>query len=211
MIRSRVWWMLWLTAFALGAPGPAAAQAQPKPAVKTATAKATFAGGCFWCMEEAYDPVPGVISTISGYMGGKTKNPTYEQVSGGRTGHAEIVQVEYDPSKVSYAKLLEVFWRNVDPTQKDGQFCDHGSQYRTAIFFHDDEQKKLAEASKAALMKSKPFKGEIVSEITKAPEFYPAEGYHQDFYLKNPVRYKFYKSGCGREARLQQLWGKPGG
>ena len=211
MIRSRVMWMLWLTAFALGAPGPATAQAQPKPAAKTATAKATFAGGCFWCMEEAYDPVPGVISTISGYMGGETKNPTYEQVSGGRTGHAEIVQVEYDPSKVSYARLLEVFWRNVDPIQKDGQFCDHGSQYRTAIFFHDDEQKKLAEASKAALMKSKPFKGEIVTEITKAPEFYPAEGYHQDFYLKNPVRYKFYKSGCGREARLQQLWGKPGG
>lgn len=211
MIRSSVLWMLWLTAFALGAPGPAAAQAQPKPAAKTATAKATFAGGCFWCMEEAYDPVPGVISTISGYMGGKTKNPTYEQVSGGRTDHAEIVQVEYDPSKVSYAKLLEVFWRNVDPTQKDGQFCDHGSQYRTAIFFHDDEQKKLSEASKAALMKSKPFKGEIVTEITKAPEFYPAEGYHQDFYLKNPVRYKFYKSGCGREARLQQLWGKSGG
>lgn len=211
MIRSRVLWMLWLTAFALGAPVPAAAQAQPKPAAKTATAKATFAGGCFWCMEEAYDPVPGVISTVSGYMGGKTRNPTYEQVSGGRTGHAEIVQVEYDPSKVSYAKLLEVFWRNVDPTQKDAQFCDHGSQYRTAIFFHDDEQKKLAEASKAALRKSKPFKGEIVTEITKAPEFYPAEGYHQDFYLKNPVRYKFYKSGCGREARLQQLWGKPGG
>jgi peptide-methionine (S)-S-oxide reductase len=203
--------MLWLTAFALGAPVPAAAQAQPKPAAKTATAKATFAGGCFWCMEEVYDPVPGVISTVSGYMGGKTRNPTYEQVSGGRTGHAEIVQVEYDSSKVSYAKLLEVFWRNVNPTQKDGQFCDHGSQYRTAIFFHDDEQKKLAEASKAALMKSKPFKGEIVTEITKAPEFYPAEGYHQDFYLKNPVRYKFYKSGCGREARLQQLWGKSGG
>ncbi|MBI2295061.1 MAG: peptide-methionine (S)-S-oxide reductase MsrA [Betaproteobacteria bacterium] len=210
MIRSRVLWMLWLTAFALPAPGPAAAQAQPKPAAKTATAKATFAGGCFWCMEEAYDPVPGVISTISGYMGGKTKNPTYEQVSSGRTGHAEIVQVEYDPSKVSYAKLLEVFWRNVDPIQKDGQFCDHGSQYRTAIFFHDDEQKKLAEASKAAVTKNKPFKGEIVTEITRAPEFYPAEGYHQDFYLKNPVRYKFYKSGCGREARLQQLWGKPG-
>lgn len=211
MIRSRVLWMLWLTAFALGAPVPAAAQAQPKPAAKSTTAKATFAGGCFWCMEEAYDPVPGVISTVSGYMGGKTRNPTYEQVTTGRTGHAEIVQVEYDPSKVSYAKLLEVFWRNVDPTQKDGQFCDHGSSYRTAIFFHDDEQKKLAEASKAALRKSKPFKGEIVTEITKAPEFYPAEGYHQDFYLKNPVRYKFYKSGCGREARLQQLWGKPGG
>lgn len=190
--------------------GPAPAQAQPK-VTKPVTAKATFAGGCFWCMEEAYDPVPGVIATVSGYMGGMTKNPTYEQVTTGRTGHAEVVQVEYDPAKVSYARLLEVFWRNVDPTQKDGQFCDHGSSYRTAIFYHNDEQKKLAETSKAALSKNKPFKGEIVTEITKAPEFYAAEGYHQDFYLKNPVRYKFYKSGCGREARLRELWGKSGG
>jgi len=162
-------------------------------------------------MEEAYDPVPGVIATVSGYMGGMTRNPTYEQVTTGRTGHAEVVQVEYDPAKVSYARLLEVFWRNIDPTQKDGQFCDHGSSYRTAIFYHNEEQKKLAEASRAALSKNKPFKGEIVTEIVKAPEFYAAEGYHQDFYLKNPVRYKFYKSGCGREARLKELWGKPGG
>jgi peptide-methionine (S)-S-oxide reductase len=198
--------------FALATLAPAPAQAQGKPVPKPATtAKATFAGGCFWCMEEAFDPVPGVIATVSGYMGGKVKNPTYEQVVTGRTGHAEVVQVEYDPAKVSYAKLLEVFWRNVDPTQKDGQFCDIGSQYRTAIFYHDEEQRKLAEASKTALAKTKPFKGEIVTEIVKASEFYPAEDYHQDFYLKNPARYKFYKAGCGREARLRALWGKPGG
>ncbi len=210
MNARRVLQMLWLAALTLGAPALSAAQAQPKPAAKPATAKVIFAGGCFWCMEEAYDPVPGVIATVSGYMGGKTKNPTYEQVSTGHTGHAEVVQVEYDPAKVSYQKLLEVFWRNVDPTQKDGQFCDHGSQYRSAVFYHDEEQKRLAEASKAALQKNKPFKGEIVTEIAKAAEFYPAEGYHQDFYQKNPVRYKFYKSGCGREARLTQLWGKAG-
>ncbi|HXF67732.1 MAG TPA: peptide-methionine (S)-S-oxide reductase MsrA [Burkholderiales bacterium] len=199
-----------LAALALASPAPAPAQGKPA-ARPAATAKATFAGGCFWCMEEAFDPVPGVIATVSGYMGGKLRNPSYEQVSTGRTGHAEVVQVEYDPAKVSYAKLLEVFWRNVDPTQKDGQFCDYGSQYRTAIFYHDEEQRKLAEASKAALAKNKPFAGEIVTEIVKASEFYPAEDYHQDFYLKNPARYKFYKSGCGREARLRQLWGKPGG
>ncbi len=169
---------------------------------------ATFAGGCFWCMEEALDKPPGVVSTISGYMGGHTKNPTYEQVSMGRTGHAEVVQVEYDPGKISYEKLLEVFWRNVDPTQRNGQFCDHGSQYRAAIFYHNDEQKRLAEASKAVLMKNKPFKGEIATEIAGAADFYPAEDYHQDFYTKNPVRYKFYKTGCGREARLRELWGK---
>ncbi len=176
---------------------------------KPATAKATFAGGCFWCMEEVYDKVPGVIATVSGFMGGHVKNPTYEQVTAGRSGHAEVVQVEYDPAKVSYARLLEVYWRNVDPTQKDGQFCDHGPHYRTAIFFHDDERRRLAEASRAALQKNKPFKEAIVTEVTKSSEFYPAEGYHQDFHQKNPTRYKFYKTGCGREARLQQLWGKP--
>jgi peptide-methionine (S)-S-oxide reductase len=185
----------------------AVAQAPAAATTKPATAKATFAGGCFWCMEEAFDPVPGVVSTVSGYMGGKTKNPTYEQVSGGRTGHAEVLQIEYDPKRVSYEKLLEVFWRNIDPTQPDGQFCDHGSQYRSGVFYHDDEQKRLAETSKAALLKNKPFKGEIITEITKAAEFYPAEDYHQGYYQKNPVRYKFYKTGCGRAARLKQLWG----
>lgn len=173
-------------------------------------ARATFAGGCFWCMEPPYDKLPGVMSTTSGYMGGKVKNPTYEQVSTGRTGHAEVVQVVYDPKVVSYDKLLEVFWRNVDPTQRDGQFCDHGSQYRTAIFYHDEEQRRLAEASKAALSKSRPFKGEIVTQIVKADEFYPAEDYHQDYYRKNPARYKFYRAGCGRDARLTELWGKAG-
>ena len=191
--------------FALACLMPLAVQAQAN------LSTATFAGGCFWCMEEAFEKVPGVIATVSGYTGGHVKNPTYEQVTTGRTGHAEAVQVEYDPAKVSYARLLEAFWRNIDPTQKDGQFCDHGSSYRSAIFFHDEEQRSLAEASRAALMKNKPFKGEIVTEITKAAEFYAAEGYHQDYYRKKPARYKFYKSGCGREARLQQLWGKPGG
>jgi peptide-methionine (S)-S-oxide reductase len=202
--------LFWISALLLAFAGPSAAQAPLKPAAKGGTAKATFAGGCFWCVEEVYDKVPGVLSTTSGFIGGHVKNPTYEQVTTGRTGHAEAVQVEYDPAKVSYARLLEVYWRNVDPTQKDGQFCDYGSHYRTAIFFHDDVQRKLAEASRAALQKNKPFKGEVVTEITKAAEFYPAEGYHQDFHLKNPSRYKFYKTGCGREARLQQLWGKPG-
>ena len=176
----------------------------------SAPAKATFAGGCFWCMEGPYDKLPGVISTISGYMGGRTKNPTYEQVSSGRTGHAEVVQVTYDPKRVSYEKLLDVFWRNVDPTQRDGQFCDHGSQYRTAIFYHDEEQRKLAEASRATLVKNKPFKGEIVTPVEKAGEFYAAEDYHQDFYKKSPTRYKIYRAGCGRDARLRELWGSAG-
>ena len=176
------------------------------PAVKTA--KATFAGGCFWCMEPPYDKLPGVISTISGYMGGHLKNPTYEQISTGRTGHTEVVQVEYDPSKVSYEKLLQVFWMNIDPTVKNAQFCDHGSQYRSGVFYHDDEQRKFVEASKAALNKSKPFKAEIVTEITKAGEFYRAEEYHQNYYINNPVRYKLYRNGCGRDARLKELWGK---
>ena len=179
----------------------ASAQAPAKPAV------ATFAGGCFWCVEEAFDPVPGVISTTSGYMGGKKRHPTYEEVSAGVTGHTEVVQVAYDPAKVSYEKLLETFWRNIDPTTKDRQFCDGGSQYRSEIFVHDDAQRKAAEASKAALEKSKPFKEPIVTPITAAGEFWAAEDYHQDYYKRNPVRYKYYKTGCGREARLKQLWG----
>ncbi|HEY7743657.1 MAG TPA: peptide-methionine (S)-S-oxide reductase MsrA [Burkholderiales bacterium] len=199
--------LLWSAALALALPGAGWGQAKPAAGAKPATVKATFAGGCFWCMEEAFDKVPGVVATVSGYMGGHVKNPTYEQVSTARTGHAEVVQVEYDPSKVTYARLLEVFWRNIDPTQKDAQFCDFGPQYRSAIFFHDAEQKRLADASRAALVKSKPFKGEIATEITKASQFYPAEGYHQDYYQKNPARYKFYKSGCGRDSRLKQLWG----
>lgn len=141
-----------MLAFGLNVIGAAPALAQgAKPAANPAAAKTIFAGGCFWCMEEAFDPIPGVIATVSGYMGGKTKKPTYEQVSTGRTGHAEVLQIEYDPQRVSYEKLLEVFWRNIDPTQRDGQFCDHGSQYRSGVFYHDDEQRKLAEASRAAV------------------------------------------------------------
>jgi peptide-methionine (S)-S-oxide reductase len=189
------------------AQAPARPAAAPAAAVPGTTAKATFAGGCFWCMEPPYDKLDGVIATTSGYTGGKKANPTYQEVSAGGTGHAEAVQVEYDPKKVSYEKLLDVFWHNVDPTQKDGQFCDHGSQYRTAIFVHDAAQKAAAEASKAALAKSKPFKGDLVTEIVPASTFYPAEDYHQDYYMKNPVRYKFYRTGCGRDARLKELWG----
>jgi peptide-methionine (S)-S-oxide reductase len=168
---------------------------------------ATFAGGCFWCMEPPYDALPGVTATVSGYMGGKTANPTYESISTGTTGHAEVVQVVYDPKKVTYEKLLEVFWVNIDPTVRDRQFCDAGSQYRTAIFFHDDEQRKAAEASKAALEKSKPFKEAIVTPVVMASAFTEAEGYHQDYYKTNPVKYKLYRSGCGRDARLKQIWG----
>ena len=169
---------------------------------------ATFAGGCFWCMEPPYDEIPGVISTTSGYIGGHKKNPTYEEVSGGRTGHTEAVQVVYDPKKVSYQKLLDIFWMNIDPTTPNAQFCDHGSQYKPAIFWHDDEQKRLAEASKAKWEKDKPFKQAIVTPVLKAAEFWPAEDYHQDYYKKNPGRYKFYVTGCGRYTRLDQLWGK---
>jgi len=187
-------------------PPHAAAQA---PAPKKAVA--TFAGGCFWCMEPPFDKLPGVISTTSGYMGGKKRYPTYEEVSAGWTGHTEVVQVAYDPSKVTYEKLLEVFWRNIDPTVKDRQFCDEGSQYRTAIFAHDDAQLKAAEASKAALEKSKPFKDPLVTPVVMAGEFWPAEDYHQDYYVKNPVRYGYYRTGCGRDARLKQLWGDAAG
>jgi len=187
----------------------AAVSLASRPAeAQTGLAKATFAGGCFWCMEHPFDELDGVVSTTSGYIGGHKANPTYREVSSGTTGHAEAVQVVYDPKKVTYEKLLEVFWLNVDPTDAGGQFCDRGSQYRTGIFYYTDDQKRLAEASKAALAKSKPFKEPIVTEITMATTFYPAEDYHQDYYLKNPVRYKFYRTGCGRDARLKMLWGK---
>ena len=170
--------------------------------------KATFAGGCFWCMEEALDKVEGVVSTTSGYTGGQKPNPTYEEVSAGGTGHAESVQVLFDPSKISYEKLVNVFWHNIDPTTPDRQFCDKGRQYRSAIFYHNENQKRLAEESKKLLEQSKAFKEALVTEIVPASEFYPAEEYHQDFYQKNPFRYKFYKYSCGRAQRLQELWGK---
>lgn len=172
--------------------------------------KATFAGGCFWCMEEALDKVDGVVSTTSGYTGGRTKNPTYEDVSAGGTGHAEAVEILYDPTKVTYARILDVFWRNIDPTTPNAQFCDHGNQYRSAIFYHDETQKRLAEESKKKLTQSKPFKEPIATEIVPAAAFYSAEEYHQNFYEKNPLRYKVYKFNCGRTQRLQELWGSKG-
>jgi peptide-methionine (S)-S-oxide reductase len=171
--------------------------------------KAYFAGGCFWCMEEAFEKVEGVLSVTSGYMGGTVANPNYEDVSAGRTGHLESVEVVYDPAKVSYQKLLDAFWRNVDPITPNAQFCDHGSQYRSAIFFQTDEEKCMAETTKQAIEQSRRFKEPIVTQIVMASQFYPAEDYHQDFYKKNPVRYKFYKYNCGRAQRLEELWGKP--
>ena len=181
---------------------PASVQAQGT------LATATFAMGCFWCGEEALEKVPGVVSVVSGYTDGRTKNPSYEMVSSGTTGHTEAVQVTFDPSKLSYEKLLDAFWINHDPTYTDRQFCDHGSQYRPGIYWHDEEQKKLAEASKAKYEKLKTFREPIVTPIVKASQFWPAEEYHQDYYKKNPVRYKFYSTGCGRYSRLDELWGK---
>jgi len=170
------------------------------------TAIATFAGGCFWCVEADFDKVDGVISTTSGYTGGHTVNPSYEQVSHGGTGHAESVEIVYDPAKVSYNKLLDVFWHNIDPLAKDRQFCDHGDQYRSAIFYRGEEERMLAEASKAAV--EKRFKQPVATQIVPAGPFYKAEEYHQDYYVKNPIRYKFYRFNCGRDARLEELWGK---
>ena len=174
-------------------------------------AVATFAGGCFWCMEPPYDKLPGVVATISGYIGGQKPNPTYQEVSAGTTGHTEAVQVVYDPKKVSYEKLLEVYWVNVDPTVKDRQFCDAGSQYRTGIFVHDEAQRRAAEASRTQVEKSKPFREPIVVPIENASKFYPAEDYHQDYYSKNPIRYNYYRTGCRRDARLKELWGDRAG
>ena len=171
--------------------------------------KATFAGGCFWCMEPPFDKLEGVKSVVSGYTGGNKKNPNYEEVSSGSTGHAESVEITYDPAVISYQKLLDVFWHNIDPTVKDRQFCDVGSQYRTAIYYHNAEQKRLAEASKKALEESKRFRGPIYTEVTAAATFYPAEEYHQKYYQKNPVRYKLYRFNCGRDQRLRELWGQP--
>lgn len=172
-------------------------------------AVATFAGGCFWCMEPPYDAVDGVISTVSGFMGGTTPKPTYYQVTAGGTGHIEVIHVTYDPKKVSYAKLLEVYWRNIDPYDAGGQFCDRGESYTTAIFTHTEEQRKLAEESKAELMRSGPLKQPIATVVRDAGPFTAAEEYHQDYYIKNPVRYKYYRYRCGRDARLEAVWGKP--
>ena len=171
-------------------------------------ASAIFAGGCFWCMEGPYDKLDGVISTTSGYIGGSVPNPTYEQVSRGSTGHTEAVRVVYDPTKIGYDQLVDVFWRNIDPTQVDGQFCDHGDMYRTAIFYADEQQQQIAADSLAMLEQNKPFEGNIVTEIAPAIMFYPAEDYHQDYYQRNPLRYKYYRWACGRDQRLTELWGE---
>jgi len=185
--------------------GVASAQMAKLPQPMAGQAVATFAGGCFWCVESDFDKVPGVISTTSGYTGGTVANPDYEQVSGGGTGHAESVQVIYDPSKVTYAQLLDYFWHHIDPTVKDRQFCDYGHQYRTAIFVHNAEERTLAEESKKKV--EAELKKPIYTEIDNAGPFYPAEEYHQDFYVKNPTKYKFYRWNCGRDQRIEQLWG----
>ena len=192
------------------------AATKPKPAPAAAPApvalqKATFAGGCFWCMETAFEGLPGVKSVISGYTGGKERNPTYEQVSSKTTGHAESVQITFDPAQITYAQLLDYFWHNTDPTDNGGQFCDRGPEYRSEIFYHDATQKKLAEDSKHAIETSPHrFKKPIVTKIVAASDWWPAEEYHQDFYKKNPARYHEYRSGCGRDRRLTELWGQPG-
>lgn len=201
-------------ALGLGAVVGANQAQQPGPATKPpALAKATFAGGCFWCMEKPFDALPGVVSVTSGYSGGQKRNPTYEEVSAGVTGHAESVQVLFDPQRITYAQLLEVYWHNVDPTTPDQQFCDHGHQYRSAIFVHDETQKRLAEESKKTKEAelAQTVKRPIVTEIVPFTEFWPAEEYHQHFYKKNPMRYQSYRLGCGRDRRLQELWGAKAG
>jgi len=177
-------------------------------AIAEKTAKATFAAGCFWCIEKPFDNTDGVIKTTVGYTGGHTPNPTYKEVSGGASGHIEAIEVEYDPNKVTYTELLDIFWKNIDPTQADGQFCDMGKQYRSAIFTHNSKQKKLATTSREALDQSGVLKSKIVTELTPASTFYAAEDYHQDYYLKNPLRYNYYRYRCGRDQRLEELWGK---
>jgi peptide-methionine (S)-S-oxide reductase len=181
---------------------------QVKSAVDGVFAIATFAGGCFWCMEPPFDELPGVLSTTAGYTGGRTVNPTYQQVSSGKTGHAEAMQVRYDSTRITYETLLDVFWRNIDPLTANRQFCDRGRQYRSAIFYHGEDQRRLAQSSKEAL--DRRFDEPIVTEIEPADAFYPAEEYHQDYYKKNPLRYKLYRWNCGRDARLAKLWGSTG-
>jgi peptide-methionine (S)-S-oxide reductase len=201
-MRTRRW------AWIMAAVWSAAVSAQPKADAPPRTETAIFAGGCFWCVEADFDKVDGVLVTTSGYIGGRVPNPTYGAVSAGGTGHTEAVKIVFDPARISYAQLLEKFWPTIDPTVKDQQFCDVGSQYRSGIFPLDQKQLKEAEASKAARQKSKPFKAPIVTEVTLATTFYPAEEYHQDYYLKNPIRYRYYRTGCGRDARLKDLWGR---
>jgi peptide-methionine (S)-S-oxide reductase len=193
------------------AQGQRAAPAASPAAQRPGMARATFAGGCFWCMEPPFEKLPGVVSVTSGYTGGPEKNPTYEQVSNHATGHAEAVEIVFDPKVVSYTSLLEVFWHNVDPTTADRQFCDTGRQYRTGIFVHDAEQRRLAEESKKGIERTKTFPGPVTTAIEAAGPFYAAEDYHQDFYKKSPVRYYSYRAGCGRDRRLKELWGDAAG
>ena len=181
--------------------------AEPEPLAAQTRAVAIFAGGCFWCMEAPFDKVDGVVSTTSGYTGGAKVDPSYKEVSSGRTGHYEALKVEFDPARVTYQRLLEVFWRNIDPLDANGQFCDRGGQYRSAIFVVDASQRALAEASKATLEASGKLPGRIATEILPASTFYAAEPEHQDYYRKNPVRYSYYRWNCGRDRRLEQLWG----
>jgi peptide-methionine (S)-S-oxide reductase len=189
-----------------GLPAHAAGEAAKAPAAK-GTATAIFAGGCFWCIEKDFEKLPGVLGAESGYTAGKTPNPTYEQVSAGETGHAEVVRVTYDPSKVSYSALLEYFWRHIDPTVKDRQFCDSGTQYRSGVYYGNESERAIIEASKANILKAGRIK-QIQTEIAPASQFYPAEDYHQDYYKKNPVRYNLYRLNCGRDARVAEVWGK---
>jgi peptide-methionine (S)-S-oxide reductase len=191
----------------IGGPAPGRPHPHEGARVQGGTATATFAGGCFWCMEHPFDQLPGVVSVTSGYTGGHTEHPSYEEVSGGGTGHAESVEIVYDPTKVSYEQLLTVFWHNIDPLTRDAQFCDHGSQYRNAIFYRDSTQRCLAEESKRQLETAGRFRQPIVTEIVAATTFYPAEEYHQHYYRKNPIRYNFYRWNCGRDRRLRELWG----
>jgi len=179
----------------------------PEPTSDAVLATATFAGGCFWCMEPPFDEIDGVTSTTSGYTAGTKDDPTYEEVSRGGTGHTEAIQVVYDPARVSYERLLEVFWRNIDPVAKNRQFCDVGDQYRSGIYYHDAEQKRLAEQSRTSIAATATLQAPVVTEIDAASTFYPAEEYHQDYYKKNPLRYKFYRYNCGRDRRLRELWG----
>jgi peptide-methionine (S)-S-oxide reductase len=198
--------MLWAAASLLLSAQLFAQQRPDAPAAAAQTATAIFAGGCFWCVEADFEKLPGVLAAESGYIGGKTPNPTYEQVNIGSTGHTEGVRITYDPAKVSFVSLLDHFWKNIDPTVKNRQFCDIGSQYRSALFYQNETEKQAMEASKAAILKAGRIK-QIHTEIVPATSFYPAEKYHQDYYKKNPIRYRYYRSSCGRDQRLADIWG----
>ena len=189
--------MAWFLSF------PAFADTPPAPKLESVV----LAGGCFWCIEADYEKLDGVMDVISGYAGGHVKNPTYKQVSAGGSGHIEVVKVTYDANKINYSQILDYFWRHIDPTRDDGQFCDRGSQYRPAIFYQDEAQKELAIASTKNIEQTKPFAQPLKVELIQATVFYPAEDYHQDYYKKNPIRYNFYRYNCGRDARIEQLWG----